>query len=170
MNPALNGRTTLQHFERDNTVEICNGMMFNFYPGLPHMNLVKYLYVPMPSLPPTEERFGNDARGGRSWLNIVAYCTCMMFKNECMFVLQNMGHWVWCLPEVTWGTWRLSQVMVNVMLYLYTVLWVQCLSKPLAAAVGMSPLAAAVGMSPLAAAVGMSLVIFFLWDTTLCWF
>ena len=63
MSPALNGCTVLQRFERDNTVKICNRIMFDFYPGLPHMNLVKYLYVPMPSLPPMEERFGNDARG-----------------------------------------------------------------------------------------------------------
>ena len=30
MSPALN-------FERSNAVEICNGIMFDFYPGLPHM-------------------------------------------------------------------------------------------------------------------------------------
>ena len=37
MSPALNGSTALQHFERGNAVEIHNGIMFNFYPGLPHM-------------------------------------------------------------------------------------------------------------------------------------
>ena len=37
MNPALNESAALQHFERSNTVKICNGIMFNFYPGLPHM-------------------------------------------------------------------------------------------------------------------------------------
>ena len=29
----------LQRFERSNTVEICNGMMFDFYPGLPHIQI-----------------------------------------------------------------------------------------------------------------------------------
>ena len=28
--------TRLIHFERSNAIEICNGIMFNFYPGLPH--------------------------------------------------------------------------------------------------------------------------------------
>ena len=29
-------RTRPIHFERGNTIEICNGIMFDFYPGLPH--------------------------------------------------------------------------------------------------------------------------------------
>ena len=33
MSPTLNGSTALQHFEHRNTVEIRNGLMFNFYPG-----------------------------------------------------------------------------------------------------------------------------------------
>ena len=37
---ALNGSSMLQHFEHDNTVEICNGIIiiFDFYPGLQHMH------------------------------------------------------------------------------------------------------------------------------------
>ena len=38
MSPALNGSTAIQHFERGNVVEIRNGIMFDFYPGLPHMH------------------------------------------------------------------------------------------------------------------------------------
>ena len=38
MRPVLNGSSELQHFERGNVVEIHNGTMFNFYPGLPHMS------------------------------------------------------------------------------------------------------------------------------------
>ena len=37
MSPALNGSSALQHFERSNAIEIRNGIMFNFYPGLPYM-------------------------------------------------------------------------------------------------------------------------------------
>ena len=37
MSPALNGSSALQHFERSNIVKIRNGIMFNFYPGLPHI-------------------------------------------------------------------------------------------------------------------------------------
>ena len=37
MSPALNGSTALQHFERGNVVKIRNGIMFDFYPGLPQM-------------------------------------------------------------------------------------------------------------------------------------
>jgi len=37
MSPALNGSSAIQHFKRGNTVETHNGIMFDFYPGLPHM-------------------------------------------------------------------------------------------------------------------------------------
>ena len=37
ISPTLNRSSALQHFERSNVVEICNGMMFDFYTGLPHM-------------------------------------------------------------------------------------------------------------------------------------
>ena len=37
MSPALNGNSMLEHFERSNVSEIRNGIMFDFYPGLPHM-------------------------------------------------------------------------------------------------------------------------------------
>ena len=37
MNPALNGSSALERFERGNAIEICNGIMFDFYPGLAHM-------------------------------------------------------------------------------------------------------------------------------------
>ena len=33
----LDQSTALQCFERDNAVEICNGTMFDFYMGLPHV-------------------------------------------------------------------------------------------------------------------------------------
>ena len=37
MSPTLNGGTLLQRFERGNVVEIRNGIMFDFYPGLPQI-------------------------------------------------------------------------------------------------------------------------------------
>ena len=37
MSPALNRSFALQRFERSNVVEIRNGIMFDFYPGLAHM-------------------------------------------------------------------------------------------------------------------------------------
>ena len=39
MSPALNGSAALQRFKCGNAVEIHNGIMFDFYPGLPHMEL-----------------------------------------------------------------------------------------------------------------------------------
>lgn len=42
-----------------------------------------------------------------------------------------MGHWLWCLLEVTWGTWWLDQVMVNMILHVCTVLWVHDCGKHL---------------------------------------
>jgi len=37
MSPAHNGSTALQRFEHGNAIAICNGMMFDFYPGLPNI-------------------------------------------------------------------------------------------------------------------------------------
>ena len=37
MSPILNGSFALERFERGNAIEIHNGMMFDFYPGLPQM-------------------------------------------------------------------------------------------------------------------------------------
>ena len=37
MSPSLKGSTALKCFERSNAVEIRNRIMFDFYPGLPHM-------------------------------------------------------------------------------------------------------------------------------------
>ena len=37
MKPTLNGsyNSMLEHFERSNAIKIHNGIMFDFYPGLP---------------------------------------------------------------------------------------------------------------------------------------
>ena len=40
MSPAHNESTAQQHFEHSNVVEIRNEIMFDFYPGLPHMALL----------------------------------------------------------------------------------------------------------------------------------
>ena len=37
MSPAINGSSALQHFKCSNVIEIHKGMMFDFYPGLPHI-------------------------------------------------------------------------------------------------------------------------------------
>ena len=37
MSPALNGSSTLERFERSDASEIRNRIMFDFYPGLPHV-------------------------------------------------------------------------------------------------------------------------------------
>ena len=37
--PALNEISVLQHFERNNVIEIRIRIMFDFYPGLPHTHL-----------------------------------------------------------------------------------------------------------------------------------
>ena len=44
MSPALNRSFVLLHFEPGNVGEICNGIIFNFYLGLPHMSVLKSLY------------------------------------------------------------------------------------------------------------------------------
>ena len=37
MSPTLNGSSALEFFKRSNAIEIRNGIMLDFYPGLPHM-------------------------------------------------------------------------------------------------------------------------------------
>ena len=37
MNPALNGSFALWHFEHSNAVQLRNGILFDFYLGLPHL-------------------------------------------------------------------------------------------------------------------------------------
>ena len=37
MSPALTGSSVLERFERGNAMEIRNGIMFDFYLGLPHV-------------------------------------------------------------------------------------------------------------------------------------
>ena len=44
MSPALNESSTLECFERSNASEIRNGIMFDFYPGLPHIYTL-YMYL-----------------------------------------------------------------------------------------------------------------------------
>ena len=39
MSLVLNRGSALQQFEHGNTVKICKGIMFDFYPGLPHMDV-----------------------------------------------------------------------------------------------------------------------------------
>ena len=45
MSPALNGISALQRFEHSNAIEIRNGIMFDFYPGLPYMSNSLYMYA-----------------------------------------------------------------------------------------------------------------------------
>ena len=45
MSPALNRSSALEHFEHSNASEIRNGIMFDFYPGLPHMHTYVHTYI-----------------------------------------------------------------------------------------------------------------------------
>ena len=37
MSPILNGSSALERFKHGNIIEICNGIMCDFCPGLPHI-------------------------------------------------------------------------------------------------------------------------------------
>ena len=43
--PVFNGSSALQRFKSGNVIEIRNGAMFDFYPGVPHMCCVITLYL-----------------------------------------------------------------------------------------------------------------------------
>ena len=49
MGPTFNGRSALQRFERGNAIEIRNGIMFDFYLGLPHIGVNK-LHSPLKAM------------------------------------------------------------------------------------------------------------------------
>ena len=46
MSPALNGSSALERFECSNAIKIRNGIMFDFYPGLPQLYLIKIVWRP----------------------------------------------------------------------------------------------------------------------------
>ena len=39
MNPALNRSSAIQHFKHTDVIEICDGIIFDFYTGLPHLSI-----------------------------------------------------------------------------------------------------------------------------------
>ena len=51
MSPTLNGSSVLERFEHSNAIKMHNGIMFDFYPGLPHMD-----YTMVMELPESHER------------------------------------------------------------------------------------------------------------------
>ena len=44
MSPGLNRSSVLECFKRGNVIEMRNGIMFNFYLGLPHMYCMNSLF------------------------------------------------------------------------------------------------------------------------------
>ena len=42
MSPALNGSSAIQRFKRSNAIEICDGITFDFYTGLSHVEIEHY--------------------------------------------------------------------------------------------------------------------------------
>ena len=38
MSPTLKGSSAIQCFEHSDAIEICDGIIFNFYTGLPHIH------------------------------------------------------------------------------------------------------------------------------------
>ena len=44
MSPTCNRTTALQRFERSTMIEMRNGVMFDFYLGLPHVYMYLYTY------------------------------------------------------------------------------------------------------------------------------
>ena len=44
MSPALNGSSAVERFKHGNAIELCNRIMFDFYPGLPHLCIL-YVYI-----------------------------------------------------------------------------------------------------------------------------
>ena len=69
MNPALNGSSALEHFEHSSAIEIRNGILFNFYPGLPH---VYYRYAQ-----------STDAICTTSIVHEARYVVCLLTTHIC---------------------------------------------------------------------------------------
>ena len=45
MSPALDGSSAIWHFKHSNAIEICNGITFDFYTGLPHIARRQIAYL-----------------------------------------------------------------------------------------------------------------------------
>ena len=73
MSPTVNGSSALQRFERSNAIEIRNGIMFNFYPGLPHIILSIYVTARNTTCCHT---FFHQPNITKSWTNIDLYPKC----------------------------------------------------------------------------------------------
>ena len=69
MSPALNRSSALQHFERSNAIEIRNRIMFDFYPGLPHMYIYN-VYILYETKIEESEKVGSrrGSNPGHPWL------------------------------------------------------------------------------------------------------
>ena len=76
MSPALNGSSVLRRFERSNAIEICDGITFDFYMGLPHLSrtlIISHKALPSSwswqtqrvSLAGEKGRRGEGGEGGR---------------------------------------------------------------------------------------------------------
>ena len=45
MSSALNESSAIRRFEGTDTIEICDGITFNFYTGLPHITVIRLWYT-----------------------------------------------------------------------------------------------------------------------------
>ena len=45
MSPALNGSSAIRRFEHSDAIEIRDGIIFDFYPGLPHSEVLTQVHV-----------------------------------------------------------------------------------------------------------------------------
>ena len=48
MSPTLNGSLALRCFKYGNAVQLCNGIMFDFHSGLPHVHVQLIALIPSP--------------------------------------------------------------------------------------------------------------------------
>ena len=85
MSPALNGSSALQRFERSNAIEIRNGIMFDFYPGLPQM-YSNYLQMQCSKI---EHKYAHAVQ-------CRCYVFCCPFKTvQCLLCAKSV--WLQCL-------------------------------------------------------------------------
>ena len=87
MNPTLNRSSALQRVKLSDALEIRNGIIFDFYSGLPHMIQVQYalLWYKVSTLHHLKDRLSNIKLTVFAMRIMVMLLICLLFLNSLLY-------------------------------------------------------------------------------------
>ena len=101
MNPTHNGSTALLRFERSTMIEIRNGVMFNFYLGLPHVCTFALTTTPSSLAGGSRRCYSSTASSCHSLYLHQTHSTQDFCKGHCRGTCTCMYSWKF-ICQVTW--------------------------------------------------------------------